>query len=215
MEVKYMKIEKLTDNKIRIILNLDDLAQNNVDINSIISNSAESQNLLMKLLNQAENEIGFYTKNSKILIEALASPEGEFVFTITKLSSSISNTTQNYKKQLIIKRKKYLEKNSHLIYAFENFDVFYDFCNYISKTNLINNKIYFKDSSLYLYNNIYFLLFPNIDKNLSFFNRLNSAASEFASIKNYSSIFENKLLEHGKCIFKKNAIKNCIRHFNY
>ena len=34
-----MKIEKLTENKIRIILNIDDLAKKNIDINSLIKNT--------------------------------------------------------------------------------------------------------------------------------------------------------------------------------
>lgn len=81
-----MKIEKLTEDKIRIILNTEDLEKNNVDFKSFISNSSQSQNLLLTILNKAEQEVGFYTKDSKILIEAFASSDGQIVFTITKFS---------------------------------------------------------------------------------------------------------------------------------
>ena len=34
-----MKIEKLTDNKIRIIIDIDELSDKNIDINSLIKNT--------------------------------------------------------------------------------------------------------------------------------------------------------------------------------
>ena len=56
-----MKIEKLTENKIRIILNLEDLKENNIDVQSFMSNSIESQNLFINILDKAEHEVGFST----------------------------------------------------------------------------------------------------------------------------------------------------------
>ena len=66
-----MKFEKLTDDKIRIILNLDDLSAKNIDYHAFMSNSLESQDLFLDMLETAEREIGFITKDYKLLIEAL------------------------------------------------------------------------------------------------------------------------------------------------
>ena len=95
-----MKIEKITDNKIRIILNLDDLRAKNIDLHSLMSNSIESQSLFVDMLDEAEKTVGFYTKDSKIMIEALASSDGLFVFTITKVEEE-----QSKRKSVRIKRK--------------------------------------------------------------------------------------------------------------
>ena len=95
-----MKIEKITENKIRIILNIDDLRDKNIDLHSLMSNSIESQNLFVDMLDEAEKTVGFYTKDSKILVEALASSDGHFIFTITK----VEEETQK-KKSVKIKRK--------------------------------------------------------------------------------------------------------------
>lgn len=54
-----MKFEKLTENKIRVILNNDDLNQNNVDLHSFMANSIESQDLFYMVLEKAEKEIRF------------------------------------------------------------------------------------------------------------------------------------------------------------
>ena len=80
-----MKIEKITENKIRIILSLSDLEEEHIDLHSFMSNSAESQALFCNLLNKAEKEVGFNTKDYKLMIEAIAVPEGNFILTITRL----------------------------------------------------------------------------------------------------------------------------------
>jgi len=70
-----MKFEKLTENKIRIILNMEDLREKNIDFHSFMSSSVESQVLFLDMLEKAEEEIGFATKDYKLIIEALASSD--------------------------------------------------------------------------------------------------------------------------------------------
>ncbi len=69
-----MQIEKITENKIRITLNIQDLQEKNIDLHSFMSNSIESQDLFYDMLDKAEKEIGFETKDYKLMIEALAIP---------------------------------------------------------------------------------------------------------------------------------------------
>ena len=40
-----MKIEKLTENKIRVIVNTEDLKENDIDFNLLMNKSMETQNL--------------------------------------------------------------------------------------------------------------------------------------------------------------------------
>ena len=81
-----MKIEKLTDNKIRIIINLEELSDKKIDLNDFMINSLNSQKFFLDILNKAEKEIGFNTDNCKLLIESFSALDEIFVFTITKLS---------------------------------------------------------------------------------------------------------------------------------
>lgn len=73
-----MQIEKITENKIRIILNIQDLQGKNIDLHTFMSNSIESQDLFYEMLNKAEKEVGFETKNYKLIIESLAIPNRKF-----------------------------------------------------------------------------------------------------------------------------------------
>lgn len=61
-EVFQLKIEKLTENKIRIILDMQDLQEKNIDLHSFMSDSLESQDLFYDMLDRAEKEVRFSNK---------------------------------------------------------------------------------------------------------------------------------------------------------
>ena len=203
-----MKIEKITDNKIRIILNLDDLKAKNIDLHSFMSNSIESQSLFYDMLNEAEKTVGFYTKDSKILIEAIASSEGFFIFTITKVEEESQK-----RKSLRIKRKTSNTNYKKAIYKFESFDEFCNFCTYLNNNNYKNIDNYAKNTSLYLYNNLYFLIIYNVNINYPNINGISALITEFAKNINHPENFESKLIEYGKPIMKRNALKRSIEYF--
>ena len=73
-----MQIEKITENKIKIVLNVQDLQEKNIDLHTFMSNSIESQDLFYEILNKAEKEVGFEFKDYKLMIEALAVPNRKF-----------------------------------------------------------------------------------------------------------------------------------------
>ena len=203
-----MKIEKITDNKIRIILSLDDLKAKNIDLHSFMSNSIESQSLFTDMLNEAEKAVGFYAKDSKVLIEALASSEGLFIFTITKVEEDIP------KRRNIRTRRKVAAANyKKTIYKFESFDEFCTFCTYIntSSVNILDNLA--KNTSLYLYNKNYYLIISVINQIHSNIKGFFATISEFAKYIDHAEDFESKLIEYGKPIMKRNAIKRTIEYF--
>ena len=80
-----MKFEKLSENKIRITLSMRDLEEKDISFHDFMSNSLESQDLFLDMLNIAETEVGFKTHNYKLIIEALASSDGNFILTITRI----------------------------------------------------------------------------------------------------------------------------------
>ena len=79
-----MKFEKLSENKIRITLSIQDLAEKEIDFHVFMSNSIESQDILLDMLEQAKKETGFDPENYNLKIEALAMADTSFIFTITK-----------------------------------------------------------------------------------------------------------------------------------
>lgn len=201
-----MQIEKLNENKIRITLNLEDLKEKNIDLHSFMSSSIESQNLFYDMLDKAEREIGFKTKDYKLMIEALAIPEGNFILTVTRFLPE-----KEEKKKLKVKRKNICPEDSLSIYMFNTFDDYLEFCNYIQKYLNSNTYTQLEKTSLYQYNSKYYLCITNI--NLDNFKTIHCSIIEFATYITNSSLFERKLIEYGKVIFKTNAINECIKVF--
>lgn len=203
-----MKIEKLTENKIRITLNLNDLEEEHIDLHSFMSNSPESQALFYNLLSQAEKEVGFYTKDYKLMIEAIAVPEGNFILTITRLPEK-----EQSKRQVKIKRKTSTVNEGLVIYSFNSFDDYCEFCKYLSLHLKSENYLKLKKVSLCLYNSKYYLCIHINKSNLPIVKAINCEISEFGNSVNNPDLFERKLLEYGKVIFKTNAILNCVKTF--
>lgn len=121
-----MKFEKLNDDKIRITLNSQDLIERKIDFHSFMSNSLNSQDLFLEILEEAEKKVGFITKDYKVRIEALAMNDGDFIFTVTRLTPNKEKDPSKLNK-LKVKRKNINQTNSTLIYQFNSFD---DFCNF-------------------------------------------------------------------------------------
>lgn len=201
-----MKIEKLTDNKIRIIINLFDLESENINIHHLNGSTLEEQSFFIKMLEKAKKEVGFETNGCKLLIEILTSNEEFLVFTITKCTSS-------EKKKPIVKRKITSISETNLIYKFNDFEEFCMFCICVNKFKSFNSKLLSKSNDLYNYQNTYYLIIKNIYNN--YINKVLflSIISEFSEPVSFSNAFENKLKEYGNIIIKKNAIEKGIKYF--
>lgn len=206
-----MRIEKLNENKIRIVLNMEDLAERNIDFQSFMSNSIDSQDLFYDMLDEAEEKIGFITKDYKLSIEALATSEGNFILTVTRMKPDSS--LKSSKKKMSAKRKSIkLDKNIY-IYSFDNFDNFCEFCTCINNTHLKNNYKSLSHTYLYLFESHYHLVIKNLNMSLNDFKALHCFITEFGKFESNGDLFENKLKEYGKVIFNKNAISTCAKYF--
>lgn len=205
-----MRFEKLNEDKIRITLSNEDLIKKDIDFHSFMSNSIESQDLFFDMLEEAEKEIGFVTKDYLIRIEALAMAGGDFILTVTRRLPE--KTKNNIRKKVHIKRKNIKLDSSQFIYCFNSFD---DYCSFIE----FFNKNGFKHANLadnillYEYKNVYYLSIKGVNLNYPNLKKLFSCITEFACFVNHSEIFASKLSESAKLIMKHNAIRIGIKNF--
>ena len=207
-----MKIEKLNENKIRITLNLDDLNEKNIDFHSFMSNSIDSQEIFLDMLEKANKEVGFNTDDCKIMIEALAMSDGHFVLTITKYKTEEQKEVSSRKK-FNIKRKIPNLNSTKTIYSFYSFDEFCDFCNSIEKKVLRNISKLSESAELYEYNDVYYLILTNIDMEFKYLKQFCSCITEFGNFVHNSDLFECRILEYGDVIAPDNAISTFVKHF--
>jgi negative regulator of genetic competence, sporulation and motility len=207
-----MKIEKLTENKIRIILKKEDFKDKSINLNQFLT-TPESQHLFLEILDKAEKETNFDTTGHKLLIEANIENDDIFIFTITKYIEKNLKQKTKQKKYLTTQKKHKSFSSSCLIYQFNEFDDFCNFCTSIYPNHNINLKGLFKNSTLYFYNYTYFLIIDGINLSNKSIVALLSNLLEFSTLSKYSKNFKSKLKEHGKLIIKHNAITTGIKYF--
>ena len=199
-----MKIEKINDNKIKITLSAKDLADINLDFQSLRHNSPEVQTLFWDMMKLAESEHGFTASNCQLFIEAASVTNGNFIVTITKLNdvSALPQSRSLHPKvssNLKIKRKPTSYSQSCII-RFSSFDNIID----ALKQNTLPLKI---SSSLYEYNNAYYLsIKPNISQSNEF-KKLVFLLSEFGEITHDFKYVEGIINEYGNKIIAKDALK--------
>lgn len=210
-----MKFEKINKDKIKVTLNSEDLTANALDFHSFMSNSKETHSLFLNVLEQAEKDFDFSTKDYNLHVETIALADGNFIITITRVQNSQSTISEpaSLRKKVKVSKKVPKSEDTSLIYRFNSFDDFCDLCRFFSKTKEINYKNLSTESSLHKYNECYYLCLSKINKDANLLKRAFSAITEFAAYVDSSETFKAKLLESGTLIYKSNAIKNCIKHF--
>ena len=72
---------------------MEDLEEKNIDFHSFMANSIETQDLFLDMLDKAEEEIGFKTENYKLMIEAIATSDGKFILTVTRIAEEVDKKT--------------------------------------------------------------------------------------------------------------------------
>ena len=202
-----MKIEKINDDKIRITLNIDDLKEKNIDFHSFMANPIESQDLFLDMLETAEKEVGFVTKNYKIILDALFTSEGNFILTVTRDSCNLP------KKKIAVRRKSSILNNSIAIYSFAQFEDVISFCKYIYPLQNKHKLYVSKNTSLIEFQDNYYMVFRSIKNNPQKLKLFGTTISEFGTYIQNSDLFERKLLEYGKKIIGSNAINTINKSF--
>lgn len=206
-----MKFEKLNENKIRITLTIQDLAEKEIDFHVFMSNSAEAQDVLLDMLEQAKKETGFDPEDYNLKVEALVMADTNFIFTITKLPPEEKSKIS--KRKFTVKRKNIVPSSTQAVYCFNSFDDFNDFLVFLSKNTLFNYKKLAKSITLYEYKEKYYLLMNNI--NTEFIDKIKfyTCITEFAKCVTNSKVFASKLKECGTLIMKNKALEIGFKHF--
>lgn len=166
-----MQIEKIDNNKLEIVLSVDDLKNNNIDVHSFLSNSDETQKLFFNILDLAEKEFDFIVDEDKFVVESMSLNENLFLITITKLSTSLTSA-DNSKSFLAFK----LDSENDFFYILEK----------IQKQKLHSNL------KIYRYSNSYFFI---LKKSSNFY--IKNILEEFCVSMDSSSNLENVLEEYG------------------
>lgn len=217
-----MRIEKLDDNKLKIMFNSQELEENNITVHSFLSGSNEAQKLFLAILDIANEEFGFDIKNCNISSETISFENKDFVIFVTKNlqnSENFENTNKtspynlldfinkNHTKPLsslsFLPPQSFEEDMDKIIYKFENITEVFEFCEFVNK-EIQNLTI---ENSLYKYNDSFFIIL-NIEKlDISKKDNILCKLSEFKNYIYLSPLAYYKLIEHSILILENKAIQ--------
>ncbi|NSW89500.1 MAG: adaptor protein MecA [Firmicutes bacterium] len=200
-----MKIEKISDNIIKVTISLNDLKERNIDLQSLTYNSTAAQELLWDMMEQAEIQYGFDFSNAHIVFEPVCDLTEGFIITITQLDEDADfESLQKYIKNRFRKADPRIKRKGHrivypvrIIYCFDTLD---DICNVVDKVYLI----YSGESYLYKLENKFYLLLKST-KPLNYM-QLESLLSEYGKKVFNTSFYEGYLNEYGEMMIEKGAI---------
>lgn len=208
-----MKIEKISENIVRVTISTDDLEERNIDINSLNYNSPAAKELFWDMVEQAEAQLGFSISDSQLIIEPTPDLKEGFTVTITKIDEeSEFESMQKYiksrfkKVDLKAKRKSRNLCSSLVIYSFESFE---DLCSLCKKIK----PLYVGESSVYKLKDLYYLVMVKesfIQPSTGLFE---ATLSEFGTRIQNTNFYEGYLNEYGTNIIMNNAIQIIEEHF--
>ena len=196
-----VKIEKLSDNKIRITLSSTELKERHLDFQALRYNTPEAQTLFLDMMKQAENEHGFKTSNCQLFIEAASINDGQFIVTVTKIQEKALPPVPQKRRTLpeIKVRKKQTSTSGKIIYKFDEFE---QICELIKSKSIPLDL----PSTLYEYNNTFFLVLKPSPKT-------HLLILEFGEMVKDLDIAEGFLSEHGNKIIDSSALNTINENF--
>lgn len=201
-----MKIEKISENIIKVTISMNDLEERNIDLTSLNYNSPAAQELFWDMMEQAEAELGFNVSDSQLIIEPMSDSEEGFIITITKLDEdgdfeSIHKYIKNRFKKTDIKIKKRSRRilSTLLIYSFRSFD---DLC---ALSKMLKD-CYSGDSTLYKCRSTYYLVLTRSSFTVSNQKLFETLLGEYGNKVRNSGFYEGYLDEYGTKIAEYNAL---------
>lgn len=202
-----MRVEKVSDNKVKITLTLEELEKRDISLAEIEKNASIAKELFIDLIEESNLDEDFALENSQLFIEASSDNSNLFIVTITRIDdipefrkySNSNNKVKNTRKNVHYK----VDSN---IYWFNNMDCLLDFCNVAKKEDL-----FFGRNSLYKYNESYFILFNKTTVKNKRFLKTFVFLSEFCESYFATEILNAAVKEKSKLIIKSNAIQKLCK----
>ena len=116
-----MKIEKVSEDVIRITLTAEDLKKRNLDAQKFKYDTPQYERLLLDVISHAEIEFGFDISECRVVHEPASNKQEDHIITVTRTSNAknIDNSTFDFNPAYLLKILAYLKE---LLPIDENFD---------------------------------------------------------------------------------------------
>ncbi|WP_238650070.1 genetic competence negative regulator [Paenibacillus piscarius] len=200
-----MRIERLSQDKIRIFLTFDDLSERGIQKEDMWQEVPKVHDLFTEMMDQAYSELGF-DATGPLAVEVFALPAQGMVVIVTRGKydhHQYGGAGEDELPEEIYEMEVTLEQSDSIVYAFRDFEVLVEAAHV-----LIGNIT--SQGQLYSYNDKWYLYFDPKDFEESALSGLVGVLAEFGDS---SPVTEAVLAEYGKMVMAENAIQTLCTHF--
>lgn len=207
-----MRIEKINDNKIKVIVDSDEAKAWNISFKNISENTPEVQEMFWTAIRLAEKNVDFSIDGAKLFVEAIKDEdsEGGFGMLITRVASqdeldaAIANCTYRGRlKRTQLRAEKTLDSGK-VIYKFRDFESVCAVAEEVSSLYRGESVLYKCDGAFYLY------LVPEQDCQ---FADVEAMLLEFGSRVQSCQYMHGRLNEYGEKMIAEGAVGVLEKYF--
>lgn len=215
-----MKIERISENQLKLTLTKDDLKERDIQLEDLITPSEKTQKLFHDIMEQALDESDFISENTPLMVEAVPAGADGIMIIVTKVSNKDKNgktggnllsqaqEMRRWKKKPMDTMEHGAEQNSDiLIYSFPALD------DVINVSLRLDGK--FKgESAVYKNENKYFLVLQGDTYTAEESSEeLELVLKEYGQKHVSTPLAKYYLLEHGETIIGDKAVKALAKTF--
>ena len=215
-----MKIERISENQLKLTLTKDDLKERDIKLEDLISPSEKTQKLFRDIMEQALDEEDFVSENTPLMVEAVPMGTEGIMIIVTKVNNKDKkgNTaadllqqaqeTRRWKKKPLDTLEHAEEKNSDiLIYSFTELDD-------VIRVSLRLDGGFKGESSVYKNDGKYFLVLQGDTYTAEeSSDELELVLKEYGQKHVSTPLAKYYLLEHGETIIAEKAVKALAKTF--
>lgn len=215
-----MKIERISENQLKLTLTKDDLKERDIKLEDLISPSEKTQKLFRDIMEQALDEEDFVSENTPLMVEAVPMGTEGIMIIVTKVNNKDKkgNTaadllqqaqeTRRWKKKPLDTLEHAEEKNSDiLIYSFPELDD-------VIRVSLRLDGGFKGESSVYKNDGKYFLVLQGDTYTAEeSSDELELVLKEYGQKHVSTPLAKYYLLEHGETIITDKAVKALAKTF--
>ncbi|MUT65510.1 genetic competence negative regulator [Paenibacillus sp. NEAU-GSW1] len=202
-----MKIERLSQDKIRIFLTFDDLLERGIQKDDMWREIPKVHELFSEMMDQAYSELGF-DASGPLAVEVFALPAQGMVVIVTRGKmnggSDERATDDEDSEEEIYEMEVTMEQSDIVMYSFRDFEDVISVCKQLRAAELT------EDGRLYSYNGKWILA---LEPALIDSSRHNAVIALLAEYGEATSVTYAMLEEYGKVIMPSGAVLEVCTHF--
>lgn len=213
-----MKIERISENQLKLTLTKDDLKERDIKLEDLITPSEKTQKLFRDIMEQALDEEDFVSENTPLMVEAVPMGTEGIMIIVTKVNNKDNKSPadllhqaqemRRWKKKPLDTLEHTEEKNSDiLIYSFPELDD-------VIRVSLRLDGGFKGESSVYKNDGKYFLVLQGDTYTAEeSSDELELVLKEYGQKHVSTPLAKYYLLEHGETIIADKAVKALAKTF--